>query len=58
VWPVISYATNDDLPFAVQRRLPWYAQDIFHEAVNRAFIQHDGDEAIAFHVAWAAVKRR
>ncbi|HEY6432595.1 MAG TPA: ChaB family protein [Acetobacteraceae bacterium] len=37
--------------------LPPHAQDIFREAFNHAWQQHGGDEATAFRIAWAAVKR-
>jgi cation transport regulator len=54
----MPYVTNADLPASVSAHLPPHAQDIFREAFNHAFAQHSGDEAIAFRIAWAAVKRR
>jgi len=54
----MPYASNEDLPSSVRDHLPPHAKDIFREAFNHAFAQHDGDEAIAFRIAWAAVKRR
>lgn len=52
----MPYATNENLPASVRGHLPPPAQDIFREAFNRAFERYD--EATAFRVAWAAVKRR
>ncbi len=54
----MPHGSNDDLPPGV--RAPsgiWHAQDIFREAFNHAWPQHAGDEATAFRIAWAAVKR-
>ena len=53
----MPYATNADLPPAVRNHLPPHAQEIFREAYNHAYDSHLGDEAIAFRIAWAAVKR-
>jgi cation transport regulator len=53
----MPYASNAELPASVQAHLPPHAQDIFREAFNHAFDRHGGDEAIAFRIAWAAVKR-
>ena len=53
----MPYTTNADLPASVSAHLPPHAQDIFREAFNHAFAQHPGDEAIAFRIGWAAVKR-
>jgi cation transport regulator len=52
----MPYATIDELPPAV-RQLPEHAQEIFRAAFNAASDSY-GDEATAFRVAWAAVKRR
>ena len=52
----MPYATNHQLPPAVRSHLPLHAQDIFREAFNHAYARHD--EATAFRIAWAAVKRR
>lgn len=52
----MPYATNGDLPGSVRHHLPAGAQDIFREAFNHAFSRYD--EATAFRIAWAAVKRR
>jgi cation transport regulator len=54
----MPYATNPDLPASVRNHLPPHAQDIFREAFNHALDQYDGDDARAFRVAWAAVKRQ
>lgn len=54
----MPYATNDDLPASVREHLPPHAQDIFREAFNHAHAQHHGDDAAAFRIAWAAVKRQ
>jgi cation transport regulator len=53
----MPYASNDDLPPSVADHLPDHAQDIFREAFNHAWAAHGGDEATAFRIAWAAVKR-
>jgi len=53
----MPYASNDDLPPSVRDHLPAHAQDIFREAFNHAWQSHSGDEATAFRIAWAAVKR-
>ncbi len=53
----MPYASNDDLPPSVHDHLPPHAQDIFREAFNNAWRSHQGDEAAAFRIAWAAVKR-
>jgi cation transport regulator len=52
----MPYATNAELPPAVRAHLPAHAQDIFREAFNHALDSY-GHEAMAFRVAWAAVKR-
>ena len=53
----MPYGSNDDLPPSVANHLPEHAQDIFREAFNQAWSAHGGDEATAFRIAWAAVKR-
>ena len=53
----MPYTTNSDLPPSVRNHLPPHAQDIFREAFNNA-VDHYRDDATAFRVAWAAVKRR
>jgi cation transport regulator len=53
----MPYDTNSNLPASVRNHLPSHAQDIFREAFNNA-LDHYDDEATAFRVAWAAVKRR
>jgi cation transport regulator len=53
----MPYACNDDLPPSVRDHLPPHARDIFREAFNHAWESHGGDEATAFRIAWAAVKR-
>jgi cation transport regulator len=53
----VPYATNAALPHSVREHLPAHAQDIFREAFNRAFDPWEPDEARAFRIAWAAVKR-
>ena len=54
----MPYASNDELPASVRQHLPAHAQDIFREAFNAAFDQYHGNEATAFRVAWAAVKKQ
>jgi cation transport regulator len=53
----MPYSSNEELPPAVRRNLPPHAQDIFRAAFNHAFDQHRGNEATAFRIAWAAVKK-
>ena len=57
----MPYRSTVDLPPAVRERLPIHAQEIFLAAFNNALEEYahraDG-EAIAFRVAWAAVKRK
>ena len=55
---VMPYSTNDELPASVHNHLPSHAQDIFREAFNHAFEHYDGDESVAFRIAWTAVKRQ
>ena len=54
----MPYLRNAELPSSVRAHLPPHAQSIFREAFNHAFDEHHGDEARAFRIAWAAVKRR
>ena len=54
----MPYATNRELPKSVRSHLPAHAQDIFRAAYNNAFDRYGHDEARAFRIAWAAVKRR
>ena len=58
----MPYASNDDLPTPIRRRLPEHAQDIFREAFNNAWRTYGAREPyrreeIAHRVAWAAVKK-
>ena len=53
--PSVPYASNDDLPPAVQV-LPEHGQDIFRAAFNGAY-DRNHDEAMAFRMAWSAVNR-
>lgn len=56
----MPYATIDDLPEALQVRLPLHAQEIYRAAFNSAFAEYSGpeQESTAHRVAWAAVKKR
>ena len=59
----MPYATNDDLPSALKRHLPFHAQDIFRASFNAAWERYGSAEAsrreeIAHRIAWAAVKKR
>lgn len=54
----MPYAVTDDLPPGVRNHLPPHAQEIFLAAFNNAWDEYGGDEARAFRVAWAAVKRQ
>ena len=57
----MPYGSNFDLPPSVREHLPVHAQDIFREAFNAAWDRYgeslEEREAVAFRVAWAAVKR-
>lgn len=56
----MPYATSHDLPASVRSHLPAHAQDIYREAFNNAFAQHQNDprqEEASHRIAWAAVKR-
>jgi len=52
----MPYSTNEALPASVRRNLPPHAQDVFRETFNAA-LERYRDDATAFRVAWAAVKR-
>lgn len=54
----MPYVTNADLSHKVGHRLPEHAQTIFRKAFNNAYEQYQGDEEVAFRVAWAAVKKK
>jgi cation transport regulator len=57
----MPYRSIVDLPPAVRERLPVHAQEIFLGAFNNAFDEYAGRadrEAVAFRVAWSAVKRK
>jgi cation transport regulator len=57
----MPYVSNLELPAAVRNHLPWHAQNIFREAFNAAWERYgereEDREALAFRIAWAAVKR-
>ena len=54
----MPYATNSQLPERIRKVLPTHAQDIFRAAFNSAYERYGPhDEARAFRIAWAAVKR-
>lgn len=52
----MPYNNNKDLPSSVIDHLPEHAQTIFRKAFNSAYEQYQ-DEAIAFKIAWSAVKK-
>ncbi|WP_031336608.1 ChaB family protein [Rhodopseudomonas sp. B29] len=59
----MPYASIDDLPPALQVRLPLHAQQIYIAAFNNAFAEYaergpEEQEATAHRVAWAAVKKQ
>ena len=55
----MPYASNDDLPERIQRRLPQHAQSIYREAFNHAYRAYGPAlERVAHRVAWSAVKRK
>jgi cation transport regulator len=54
----VPYPTNADLPDRIRKNLPQRAQDIFRAAFNSAYERYGpSNEARAFRIAWAAVKR-
>jgi cation transport regulator len=54
----MPYATNSDLPDRIHKYLPRHAQDIFRATFNNAYERYGpANEARAFRIAWAAVKR-
>lgn len=58
--PKMPYRSSSDLPASVRNHLPPHAQDIYREAFNSAFAEHEGDprqEEASHRIAWAAVKR-
>ena len=57
----MPYRSTLDLSPSIRERLPIHAQEIFLAAFNNAFDEYAGRpdrEAVAFRVAWAAVKRK
>jgi cation transport regulator len=57
----MPYRSTLDLPPPIREHLPIHAQEIFMASFNDAFEEYAGradGEAIAFRVAWAAVKRK
>ncbi|MBI2907849.1 MAG: ChaB family protein [Chloroflexi bacterium] len=53
----MPYESTADLPERVRAHLPEHAQEIFRAAFNNAWEEYYDDEARAFRVAWAAVKK-
>ncbi len=54
----MPYATNAQLPERIRKALPRHAQDIFRSAFNNAYDRYGSEnEARAFRIAWAAVKK-
>jgi len=54
----MPYATNTELPERIRKTLPRHAQDIFRAAFNNAYERYGPrNEARAFRIAWAAVKK-
>ncbi len=55
----MPYVSIEDLPNPVRNSLPSHAQEIFKEAFNSAYYEHenDVDEVRTFKIAWGAVKR-
>jgi cation transport regulator len=58
---MMPYESNADLPISLRRHLPPHAQDIFRNAFNAAWETYANRglerEALAFRVAWSAVKK-
>ncbi len=58
----MPYASNEDLPPAIQHALPAHGQDIYRAAFNNAWRQRllagHADESTAHRIAWGAVKRQ
>jgi cation transport regulator len=54
----MPYATNAEIPDRIRKSLPQHAQDIFRAAFNNAYERYGPkNEARAFRIAWAAVKK-
>ncbi|RJF75809.1 ChaB family protein [Rhodopseudomonas palustris] len=59
----MPYSSTDDLPPALQVRLPLHAQEIYVAAFNNACAEYqdripEDQESSAHRVAWAAVKKQ
>ena len=55
----MPYAKNTQLPEPVRKYLPRHAQDIFRATFNDAYERYGPkNEARAFRIAWAAVKKQ
>jgi len=52
----MPYKTINELPARIRKVLPKKAQELFMKVFNKAYEKYD--EATAFKVAWAAVKRK
>ena len=50
----MTYSSKSELPDSVRDNLPEHAQDIYKEAFNSAYEEHD--EETAHKIAWSAVK--
>jgi cation transport regulator len=56
----MPYHANNDLPPTLRKHLPDHAQDVYREAFNHAWADHNGEvrqEEAAHRIAWSAVKR-
>jgi len=51
------YKKNSELPKNVKSNMEASVQTAFRLAFNNAFKEYDGDETIAFRVAWAVVRK-
>lgn len=59
----MPYSQKTELPQGVQNSLPKHAQEIYKEAYNSAWDQHDDKvkherEEVSHRIAWAAVKKK
>ena len=54
----MPYANTAELPEPIRKALPKHAQEIFRAAFNNAYERYGPkNEARAFRIAWAAVKK-
>jgi cation transport regulator len=57
----MPYQPTGELPDSVKDNLPGHAQDIYKEAFNSAYDEHESEddrEQTAHKIAWSAVKQK